>query len=149
MLAATGKDIVANRARLSPRNKLRFLWNVFRDNGFLWTSHLCLYYVSSGIASASFDRLQRLKLEKKLPGTSGLNSNRSVWEMWDWTAGGDEWTLSREWKESLISNVLCRYVPKGGHILEIGAGAGRWTGVLIERAEEFAAVDVGKSGIRI
>jgi ubiquinone/menaquinone biosynthesis C-methylase UbiE len=45
--------------------------------------------------------------------------------------------------------VLCRYVPKGGHILEIGPGAGRWTGVLIERAEQFTAVDVAESCIRI
>jgi ubiquinone/menaquinone biosynthesis C-methylase UbiE len=149
MLGATGKDIVANRARLSFGNKVKLLWNVYRDNGFLWTSHFCLYYLSSGIASASFDRLQHLKLEKKLPGTSGLNSNRGIWESWDWTGGGDEWTLSPEWKESLISNVLCRYVPKGGHILEIGPGAGRWTGILIDRADQFTAVDVAESCVRM
>jgi ubiquinone/menaquinone biosynthesis C-methylase UbiE len=149
MLAATGKDLVANRFRLNPTVKIRLLWNLFRENGFAWTFGLSLYYLSSWIASASFDKLQRLKSERKLPGISSLNSNRDIWEHWDWTAGGDEWTLSREWKESLIRNVLCRYVPAGGHILEIGPGAGRWTGILVERAEQFTAVDVAESCIRI
>jgi len=149
MLEAAGKDIAANHDRLSAGDKIRLLWSVLCENGILWTSYLSLFYLSSGIANASFDKLQRQKLERNLPGLSGLNINRGIWESWDWTAGGDEWTLSREWKESLIKNVLCRYIPPGGHVLEIGPGAGRWTGILIDRAEQFTAVDVAESCIRI
>lgn len=148
MLAGAGKDLVANRARLGPKQKLRLLWNSFLENGFVWTSFLSLYYLSSGIAQASFDRLQEWKLARNLPGISSLKANKEIWEHWDWGAGGEEWTLSPEWKDSLIQNVLHRYIQPGGHILEIGPGAGRWTGILVQMADNFTAVDVAESCIR-
>jgi ubiquinone/menaquinone biosynthesis C-methylase UbiE len=148
-LSAAGKDLVANRARLGPKQKLSILWSSLRENGFIWTSLLSIYGVSSGIAEASFDRLQRRKLEKKLPGLSSLRTNKEIWEHWNWESGGDEWTLCPEWKDSLIKNVLRRYIPPGGHVLEIGPGAGRWTGVLLEVADTFTAVDVAKSCIQV
>ncbi len=142
-------DIIANRSRLGPRQKSRLLWDVFRENGFVWTSLLVLYYFSSGIAEASFARLQSLKLKRNLPGTSSLGVNKEIWENWDWQAEGEEWTPSPEWKESLLRNVLRRYIPHGGHIMEIGPGAGRWTGALIEMADTFSAVDIAESCVRV
>lgn len=147
--ANTGKDLVANRARLGTRQKVKLLWNSIRENGLLWTCLLSVYYLSSGIAEASFDKLQRVKLERQLPGTSGLKTNKEIWENWNWAAGGEEWTPSPEWKESLIKNVLRKYIRPGGHILEIGPGAGRWTGILVEMADTFTAVDIAESCIRI
>lgn len=61
----TAKDIVANRARLSPTHKVKLLWNVLRENGVIWTYRYLVYYLSSGIAKISFSKLQRLKLESK------------------------------------------------------------------------------------
>jgi ubiquinone/menaquinone biosynthesis C-methylase UbiE len=145
----TGKDLVANRARLGSKQKIKLLWNSIRENGFLWTSLLSLYYISSGIAEASFAKLQRVKLERQLPGTSGLKANKEIWENWNWDGGGEEWTPSPEWKESLINNILRQYIRPGGHVLEIGPGAGRWTGVLVEMADTFTAVDIAESCIRI
>jgi ubiquinone/menaquinone biosynthesis C-methylase UbiE len=110
---------------------------------------LSVYGLASGIAEASFDSLQRRKRDKKLPGLSSLRANKEIWENWNWEAGGEEWTLGPEWKDSLIKNVLRRYIPPGGHILEIGPGAGRWTGVLFDMADAFTAVDVAKSCIQV
>jgi ubiquinone/menaquinone biosynthesis C-methylase UbiE len=145
----TGKDLVANRGRLGSKQKIKLLWNSIRENGIIWTSLLSLYYISSGIAEASFAKLQKVKLERHLPGTSGLKANKEIWENWNWDGGGEEWTASPEWKESLINNVLRQYIRSGGHILEIGPGAGRWTGVLVEMADTFTAVDIAESCIRI
>ena len=145
----TGKDLVQNRARLRLKQKIKLLWNSIRENGLIWTSLLSVYYISSGIAEASFAKLQRVKLEEQLPGTSGLKANKEIWENWNWDGGGEEWTPSLEWKESLINNVLRQYIRPGGHILEIGPGAGRWTGVLVEMADTFTAVDIAESCIRI
>jgi ubiquinone/menaquinone biosynthesis C-methylase UbiE len=145
----TGKDLVANRARLGTKQKVKLLWNSIRENGFIWTCLLSIYYISSGIAEASFDKLQRVKIERQLPGTSGLKTNKEIWENWNWAAGGEEWTPSPEWKESLTNNVLRKYIRPGGHILEIGPGAGRWTGVLVEMSGTFTAVDIAESCIRI
>lgn len=149
VVSNTGKDLVANRARLSSKQKIKLLWNSFRENGPIWTFMLSVYYISSGIASASFAKLQRVKLEKQLPGTSGLKANREIWEHWNWDRGGEEWTPSPEWKESLIKNVLRQYIRPGGHILEIGPGAGRWTGVLVDIADTFTAVDIADSCLQI
>lgn len=148
-MSGNARDLVANRSRLRLGQKAKLLWNVLGDNGFVWTSLLALYYFSSGLAETSFARLQRLKLEKKLPGTSGLGANKEIWENWDWQAGGEEWTPSKEWKESLVKDVLCRYIPRGGHVMEIGPGAGRWTSILIDLADSFTAVDVAESCIRV
>ena len=145
----TGKDLVANRARLKSKQKIKLLWNSICENGVFWTSLLTVYYISSGIAEASYAKLQQFKLERQLPGTSSLKANKEIWENWNWDGGGEEWTPSPEWKDSLLKNVLRQYIRPGGHILEIGPGAGRWTGVLVEMADTFTAVDIAESCIRI
>jgi ubiquinone/menaquinone biosynthesis C-methylase UbiE len=145
----SGKDLVANRVRLGSKQKVKLLWNSLRENGAIWTFILSMYYISSGLAEATFAKLQRVKLERRLPGISSLKANREIWEHWNWTCGGDEWTLSPEWKESLIKNVLHQYIRPGGHILEIGPGAGRWTSVLVKMTDTFTAVDIAESCIRI
>lgn len=149
LLSGAGKDVVANRARLGPKQKLNLLWSSLRENGFIWTSLLSIYGLASGIAEASFSRLQERKLARHLPGLSSLSANKEIWENWNWEAGGEEWTLRPEWKVSLVKNVLRRYIQPGGHILEIGPGAGRWTGVLLEMAESFTAVDIADSCVQV
>lgn len=69
-------------------------------------------------------------------------ANRAVWSQWDWRAGGEEWTESPEWKDALVRDVLRPSMPEGGTILEIGPGAGRWSAVLLERAERLILVDI-------
>jgi ubiquinone/menaquinone biosynthesis C-methylase UbiE len=64
-----------------------------------------------------------------------------VWAKWDWSRGGEEWTESPEWKESLVEHVLRGNIPPGGTILEIGPGANRWTDALHELAEHLVLVE--------
>jgi SAM-dependent methyltransferase len=69
-------------------------------------------------------------------------ANRRRWGGWDWSRHGEEWTISPEWKQSLIDEVLLPTIPAGGTVVEIGPGAGRWTEVLHPRAERLIAVDL-------
>jgi hypothetical protein len=41
-----------------------------------------------------------------LPGLNSRLSNAEIWNNWDWTGGGDEWTPSEAWKRSLVQRVL-------------------------------------------
>ncbi len=155
MASKKTKEIIANRSQL-PFGKKIDLWIIsVKENGLYWTALLSVYYLTSAIgsdmlAALIFIKLQKIKKERGLPGTSSLMANKTIWESWDWNkTGGDEWTLSKEWKESLIKNVIHKYIPDGGHILEIGPGAGRWTGVLVEMASQFTGVDISDPCIKI
>ena len=66
---------------------------------------------------------------------------QEVWSGWDWSAGGEEWNESPEWRASLVAHVLETEMPAGGAILEIGPGAGRWTAHLRERADRLVLVE--------
>jgi SAM-dependent methyltransferase len=68
--------------------------------------------------------------------------NRDQWTSWDWSSLGEEWNESQAWKQSLIDDVLLATIPAGGTVVEIGAGGGRWSEVLVERAERTILVDV-------
>jgi ubiquinone/menaquinone biosynthesis C-methylase UbiE len=68
--------------------------------------------------------------------------NRSRWSDWDWSARGEEWNASGEWKHALIEDVLKRWIPVGVTVLEIGPGAGRFTEALAPRAARLILVDV-------
>ncbi|HEY2181193.1 MAG TPA: class I SAM-dependent methyltransferase [Solirubrobacteraceae bacterium] len=70
--------------------------------------------------------------------------NRERWTGWDWTAAGEEWTLSPEWKQALIDDVLLARISAGGVVLEIGPGAARWSSVLQPRARRLILVDVSE-----
>lgn len=69
-------------------------------------------------------------------------ANERRWSEWDWSSRGEEWTLSAEWKQALVEDVLDRWVPAGGTALEIGPGGGRWTEYLLARAASLTLVDV-------
>ena len=72
--------------------------------------------------------------------------NRNYWSSWDWSAAGEEWTESPEWKASLVDEVLAPTMT-GGTLLEIGPGAGRWTEALLERSDRLLVVDVSQTAL--
>jgi ubiquinone/menaquinone biosynthesis C-methylase UbiE len=74
-------------------------------------------------------------------GNSAID-NRERWTDWDWSDGGEEWTLSTEWKQALIDDVLLARISAGGVVLEIGPGAARWSAALHPRARRLILVDV-------
>lgn len=71
-----------------------------------------------------------------------VTTNRDVWSGWAWEQGGEEWTASQAWKDSLIEHVLEPTMPRGATILEIGPGAGRWTETLHGRAAQLILADI-------
>jgi ubiquinone/menaquinone biosynthesis C-methylase UbiE len=76
-------------------------------------------------------------------------NNRRVWSQWDWSQCGEEWSNSDEWKASLVKEVLYRHIPRGGTILEIGPGGGRWTEYLLPISSHLILVDVTKECIDV
>lgn len=139
------KDIVDNRRRITWTKKIVLLFLVLKENGIRWCMSFAVYYLSSLVAEKSYSSMAQLRRSKGLPGLNSKKLNKAIWEAWDWSAAGEEWTPSAEWKESLIAHVLDKYVPKGGSLLEIGPGAGRWTHHLIEASKQFTAIDISSS----
>lgn len=80
-----------------------------------------------------------------------IENNRRMWNNWDWSQGGEEWTQvakrykgiePEEWKNSLLNEMMYRYIENNSVILEIGPGAGRWTAYLIKLAKKLVLVDI-------
>jgi len=141
------KDIVANRRRVSLRNKWKTAVLALRENGLTWCGYLFAYYISSTLAERAHSQMHRLRRKRGLPGLNSATLNRHIWNSWDWSAQGDEWSSSPEWKESVIRSVLEPNIPAGCSILEIGPGAGRWTVPLLERARDYIGVDISSTCI--
>jgi ubiquinone/menaquinone biosynthesis C-methylase UbiE len=49
----------------------------------------------------------------------------------------------------LIEDVLAKWIPAGGVVLEIGPGAGRWSEVLVSRASLLVLVDVSERPLEL
>ncbi len=75
--------------------------------------------------------------------------NRMLWNDYDWSAGGEEWTKSPEWKKRLIRDLLRPYLPEECVLLEVGPGAGRWTEILQRRAKRLFVVDVAEKPLAL
>jgi len=82
-----------------------------------------------------------------------INENKRLWNTYDWSRSGEEWTFHAKlykgldpdaWKRSLINEVMLKYIKKGSTILEIGPGAGRWTEILVGLADSLILVDISK-----
>lgn len=97
------------------------------------------------------DRLLQIEGERGVFGPAhrawrdnSARENRERWNRWDWSRLGEEWTLSEEWKQALVDEVLLPTIPAGGAVLEIGPGGGRWSVLLQPRSERLVLVDVAQ-----
>jgi ubiquinone/menaquinone biosynthesis C-methylase UbiE len=72
----------------------------------------------------------------------GIARNYQTWQNWNWERGGEEWTVSPEWKRSLIKEIMLKYIEPEKSVLEIGPGAGRWTESLQKIAMSLILVDL-------
>jgi ubiquinone/menaquinone biosynthesis C-methylase UbiE len=82
-----------------------------------------------------------------------IKENRNLWDDYDWSRSGEEWTLHAKrykgvepdaWKQSIINDLMLKYIKGGSTILEIGPGAGRWTETLANMATSLILVDISK-----
>ena len=75
-----------------------------------------------------------------------VKANRRLWSSYDWSERGEEWTRKaqnpEQWLNSILDNMLYKYMKKGTEILEIGPGAGRWTEYLQPIARRLVLVDI-------
>lgn len=106
-----------------------------------------------------------IEREKFLTGDSTISSlyhtvqmNRSMWNSFDWSRYGEEWTYDAQtytglepnrWKESLINGMLYKYIEKDSIVLEIGPGAGRWTEFLQPIARRLLVADIAEKCLSI
>lgn len=141
------KDVVENRKRISLARKLKLASLVWRENGLRWCATLLTYYFASKLAERSHASMDRLRRTRGIPGLNSAALNKEIWEAWDWSARGEEWTPSPEWKDSLLRCVLQREVAPGTDVLEIGPGGGRWTGPLLQRARRYVGIDISAACI--
>jgi ubiquinone/menaquinone biosynthesis C-methylase UbiE len=143
------KEIISNRRKLNLPMKCRLFRMALRENGFLWTMYLTTYYTASWIADRAYAHMNQVRRKYNLPGLHSTAMNCQIWQNWDWAEGGEEWTESAEWKNSLIKNILSKYITEGGCVLEVGSGAGRWTEPLQRVAGHLIAVDIADRCIDI
>ena len=134
---------------------MSILKQMIATNGVVWTLHVGLYVLIRKVRKDCripfLDR--RIKnMEKKhgLPGINCPELNCAIWNGWNWERkAGEEWTLGPEWKQALVDHVLHRYIDPGLSTLEIGPGAGRWTGILADLAGDLAVVDISRRCVEI
>lgn len=129
--------------------QIRELGWFLRENGPRWT----LYFITQRAFSAAASRLDAsivaLEKRKSLPGTNSVSRNYALWNFKDWSEGGEEWSHSPAWKQSLIDEVMHRRIDPDKEVLEIGPGAGRWTEPLAARAKRLVVVDISDRCIEL
>ncbi len=66
------KDIVDNRRRIDLGSKLRLARIMVQENGLLWPALIGTYYLTSGIAEASYAKAASLRAKNHLPAQTAL-----------------------------------------------------------------------------
>ncbi|MBN1131045.1 MAG: class I SAM-dependent methyltransferase [Chitinispirillaceae bacterium] len=125
-----------------------------QENGPYWTFLYTLYWSARHFLKINphglYKAIVGLEERRDLPGFNTPAAAAEIWDLLPWEKGrGEEWTISAEWKKSLIDEVLYTYIKPGTAVLEIGPGAGRWTEILLPLARELSAVDVSAKAIDI
>jgi SAM-dependent methyltransferase len=119
------------------------------DNGVWWTGYYLTKTVLSRLTDRLDQRMRQLEVRNALPGVNSRQKNYATWQHWDWSRQGEEWTVSPEWKQALIQDVMLKYVEPAQTVLEIGPGGGRWTETLQQVAKHLIVVDLTNKCIEV
>ncbi len=123
-----------------------------------------MFYLGRGFSLRTARRFERwlIRIEKSkfLTGHGAISSqshtvgeNRTIWNNYDWSQSGEEWTRSAQtesgldperWKASLINDMMFKYIRRGAVVLEIGPGAGRWGEVLAPVCQRLILADISE-----
>jgi SAM-dependent methyltransferase len=118
------------------------------DNFYIWVKWSTTIYwrnLSSGFDGQSFNLFD-------LP-SHAVDKNRILWNLYDWSCGGEEWSNDAKkykglepdvWKNMIFHEFMMKYIKNGCTILEVGPGAGRWTELLQKFANRIILVDISK-----
>ena len=79
-----------------------------------------------------------------------VDENRSHWEAYDWSGGGEEWSevwggSAVQWEGAILPRIR-PFLP-AGEVLEIASGAGRWSVHLRRFARRLTLVDLSEPAI--
>jgi SAM-dependent methyltransferase len=128
--------------------------NLLKANGLRWMFMYIIYwstrYILKHDLMGLYTVLIRFEEKHNLPGFNTPSAAVDIWDLLPWEKErGEEWTISAEWKKSLIDDVLLRYIKPATALLEIGPGAGRWTEILAPMARTLYVVDVSSKAIEL
>jgi SAM-dependent methyltransferase len=129
--------------------KRRWTQLLIAENGLRWTAYAAMHSALRKATRLVNDRMIRLERRHGLEGRTSVGVNYQLWQHWDWSRRGEEWTPSEEWKQSLIDDVMLAYLMPQTTTLEIGPGAGRWTEVLQRIAKRLIVVDLSDRCIEL
>lgn len=133
--------------------QIRTIKLLIRKNGIAWT----ILFLTNCLARLLFKwnvlmlvrSMRRLEEKYGLPGINDKEINQEIWQNWNWSQEGEEWTVSEGWKRSLIDDVLLKYIGRDKAVLEIGPGSGRWTETLQKISKDLTCVDIADKCIEI
>lgn len=121
----------------------------YRDNGARWLVYHVLDRAAVRVSWFFARKTRRLEIKADLPGLNSVEYNRLKWTDYDWSEAGDEWSLGEDWRESLIEEIMLANLPADPVSLEIGPGAGRWSGALQEASIRLVLVDITERALEL
>lgn len=83
-----------------------------------------------------------IEIDHLLGATNTVEENFRLWSTYDWSNEGREWCLSEEWVKSILRHVIIPELGGKEHIVEIGAGAGIWSEILLKLCKRLTLVDI-------
>ena len=127
---------------------------VARRGGIWYTALFLCRAFADRLRDRLDERLASIERKKQLvePWTISARrftavDQRKLYNAYNWSSKGEEWTVSAEWKQGLIDEFLIPNVPEGGVVVEIGPGGGRWTEILQRRAGRLFVTDVSDQAL--
>jgi ubiquinone/menaquinone biosynthesis C-methylase UbiE len=94
--------------------------------------------------------IKTLEKRKNLPGMNCVEMNSLIWNSWNWEKShGEEWTKSQAWKQSLVKEVMLKFLKEEQTVVEIGPGGGKWTEYLQKFAKNLIVVDISEKCIEV
>lgn len=83
-----------------------------------------------------------IELDQLMGAENTVEQNIRLWSAYDWSNRGLEWCLSEEWMKSVVRYVIVPELGRREHIVEIGAGSGVWSEILLKLCNRLTLVDI-------
>lgn len=129
--------------------KTKTIQETLKANGLIW---FALYVLERcfGKITPYFQRWRiDYEIANTLPGFNTKYYNHKEWTNYNWNNGGEEWTVSEQWKKALIDRTIYKYFAPQKTILEIGPGAARWSVTLAKMASQLTLLDLTEVSINL
>ena len=126
------------------KERLRRVLIQIKEDGVRTTLYF-IFFTSFKNSLVLLERgMKKIGMRDDLPSANSTTINHGIWDNYNWKQRGEEWTQSAKWKQSLIDEILFKYVEPGKIVLEIGPGAGRWSEALQRISSRLILVDLSE-----